>query len=45
MLCVLLLAGCVNNTAPELTGAVKTQLALEKINNLGYNVPNDNYRT
>ena len=45
MLCVLLLAGCVNNTAPELSGAVKTQQALEKINNLGYNVPDDNYRT
>ena len=45
MLCVLLLAGCVNNTAPEISGAVKTQQALEKINNLGYNVPDDNYRT
>lgn len=45
VLCVLLLAGCVNNTAPELSGAVKTQQALEKINNLGYNVPDDNYRT
>ena len=45
MLCVLLLAGCVNNTAPELSGAVKTQQALDKINALGYTVPDDNYRT
>ena len=45
MLCVLLLAGCVNNTAPELSGAVKTQQALEKITALGYPVPDDNYRT
>lgn len=45
MLCVLLLAGCVNNTAPELSGAVKTQQALEKINNLGNSVPDDNYCT
>ena len=45
MLCTLLLAGCVNNTAPELSGAVKTQQALEKINALGYTVPDDNYRT
>ena len=45
MLCVLLLAGCVNNTAPEVSGAVKTQQALEKINGLGYSVPDDNYRT
>ena len=44
-LCVLLLAGCINNTAPELSGAVKTQQALEKINALGYTVPDDNYRT
>ena len=45
MLCVLLLAGCANNTAPELSGAVKTQQALDKINALGYTVPDDNYRT
>ena len=45
MLCVLLLAGCVNNTAPETSGAVKTQQALEKITALGYNAPDDNYRT
>ena len=45
VLCVLLLAGCVNNTAPELSGAVKTQQALEKISALGYTVPDDNYRT
>ena len=45
MLCVLLLAGCGNNTAPEISGAVKTQQALEKINALGYSTPDDNYRT
>ena len=45
MLCVLLLAGCVSNTAPELSGAVKTQQALEKLGTLGYCVPDDNYRT
>ena len=45
VLCLLLLAGCVNNTAPELSGAVKTQQALDKINALGYSVPDDNYRT
>ena len=44
-LCVLLLAGCINNTAPELSGAVKTQQALEKLSALGYTVPDDNYRT
>jgi len=45
MLCILLLAGCGNNTAPELSGAVKTQQALDQINTLGYTVPDDNYRT
>ena len=45
MLCVLLLAGCANANAPEASGALKTQQALEKISTLSDSVPDDNYRT